>query len=170
MQNEKLSHREVEVSRNSNQTKAKIVTCQHPEVPFQRDFPVFFRSFFLSFNWLYWVFVAAPGLSRVAASRGGQLFVAVCRLLIATSNKRWLLLLYSMGSRCVGAVVVYKSFHLLTPTSHSIHFPNPLIKCIYLWEIKCYFIMSNNKIYCCVSEDELENVLGQRGGFHVIKY
>lgn len=52
MQNEKLSHREVEVSRKSNQTKAKIVMCQHPEVPFQRDFPVFLRSVFLSFFFL----------------------------------------------------------------------------------------------------------------------
>ena len=40
MQNEKLSHREVEVSRKSNQTKAKVVRCQHSEAPFQREFPV----------------------------------------------------------------------------------------------------------------------------------
>ena len=88
MQNEKLSHQEVEVSRKSNQTKAKVVRCQHPEVPFQRDFPRLFKVglSFLPLNWLYWVFVAAPGLSRVAASRGGQLLVGVCRLLTAAAS------------------------------------------------------------------------------------
>ena len=71
-----------------NQTKAKVVRCQHPEVPFQRDFPRLFKvglSFF-PLNWLYWVFVAAPGLSRVAASRGGQPLVGVCRLLTAAAS------------------------------------------------------------------------------------
>ena len=128
----KSCHREVEVSTKSNQTKAKVVRCQHSEAPFQREFPVFLRSvclFFFFFNWLHWVFIAALGLSRVAANSGGQLFILVCGLLTAVAS-----LVVQHGPRGVGSVVVYKSFHLPTPTSHSIHFPNPLIKCIYLWE------------------------------------
>ena len=40
---------------------------------------------FFFFFWLCWVFVAARGLSLVAASRG-LLFVAVRRLLIAVAS------------------------------------------------------------------------------------
>ena len=48
---------------------------------------LFFNILFI-YLWLCWVFVAARGLSLVAASRGYSL--------------RWLLLLWSMGSRRVG--------------------------------------------------------------------
>ena len=50
-------------------------------------------SFF--FFWLHWVFVAACGLSLVAASRGYS-------SLRCTDLLRWLLLLWSMGSRHAG--------------------------------------------------------------------
>ena len=56
--------------------------------------------FFLRFNfiyfWLRWVFVAARGLSLVAASGGYS------SLRCAGFSLLWLLLLRSMGSRCVG--------------------------------------------------------------------
>ena len=48
------------------------------------------------FIWLCWVFVAACGLSLVAASGGYSL------LRCTGFSLRWLLLLRSMGSRCVG--------------------------------------------------------------------
>ena len=46
--------------------------------------------------WLRWVFVAGCGLSLVAASGGYSL------LWCAGVSLRWLLLLQSTGSRCVG--------------------------------------------------------------------
>ena len=46
------------------------------------------------FFWLYWVFVAAHGLSLVAASGGYSL------LWSASFSLQWLLLLWSTGSRC----------------------------------------------------------------------
>ena len=45
---------------------------------------IFFKIYFIYF-WLHWVFVAARGLSLVAA-RGGLLFVVVRRLLIAVAS------------------------------------------------------------------------------------
>ena len=56
--------------------------------------------FFLRFNfiyfWLHWVFAAARGLSLAAASGDRSLLRCAGFLL------RWLLLLRSTGSRCVG--------------------------------------------------------------------
>ena len=51
--------------------------------------------FFNYLFWLCWIFVAVLGLSLVAAS-GGHSLVVVLRLM------RWLLLLRSVGSRCLG--------------------------------------------------------------------
>ena len=53
-------------------------------------------GFFFFFFWLRWVFVAARGLSLVAASRGYS------SLRCMGFSLRWLLLLWSMGSRHVG--------------------------------------------------------------------
>ena len=50
--------------------------------------------------WLHWVFVAARGLSLVAASGGYS------SLRCMSFSLWWLLLLQSMGSRHVGSVVV----------------------------------------------------------------
>ena len=68
---------------------------------------LFFKNFFyfLTFDcvgslWLCWVFVAAHRLSLVAASRGSS------SLRCAGFSLRWLLLLWSMGSRHEGSVVV----------------------------------------------------------------
>ena len=63
-----------------------------------------FKSFFKKINlfiyiyifWLHWVFVTACGLSLVAASGGYS------SLWCAGFSLRWLLLLRSMGSRCMG--------------------------------------------------------------------
>ena len=52
------------------------------------------------FIWLHWVFVAARGLSLVAASGGYP------SLRCAGFSSRWLLLLRSTGSRRMGSVVV----------------------------------------------------------------
>ena len=59
-------------------------------------FKINFMLFISFYFWLYWVFVAVHRLSLVAASRGYSLF------LCAGFSLRWLLLLWSMGSRCVG--------------------------------------------------------------------
>ena len=56
---------------------------------------IFFFFKFLYFR-LHWVFIAACGLSLVAASGGYSL------LLCVGFSLRWLLLLWSMSSRCVG--------------------------------------------------------------------
>ena len=45
----------------------------------------FLKNLFYFYFWLLWVFVAACGLSLVAAS-GGQLFVVVRGLLIAVAS------------------------------------------------------------------------------------
>ena len=50
--------------------------------------------------WLHWVFVAVRGLSLVGASGGYS------SLWCAGFSLQWLLLLQSMGFRCVGSVVV----------------------------------------------------------------
>ena len=52
--------------------------------------------FYLFYFWLHWVFVAACGLSLVVASRGYS------SLQSTGFSLRWLLLLQSTGSRCVG--------------------------------------------------------------------
>ena len=59
----------------------------------------FFLILFIYF-WLRWVFVAARGLSLVAAS-GGYSSLPCTGFCLP-----WLLLLRSTGSRCVGSVVV----------------------------------------------------------------
>ena len=61
-------------------------------------FLFFFFDFinFLIYFWLHWVFVAMRGLSLVAAS--GGYFSLQC----VGFSLRWLLLLWSMGFRCVG--------------------------------------------------------------------
>ena len=56
----------------------------------------FFFNFIYLFIWLRWVFVAARGLSLVAASRGYAL------LRCSGFSLRWLLLLRSTGSRRAG--------------------------------------------------------------------
>ena len=58
------------------------------------------KNSYLFYFWLSWVFVAAHGLSLVAAGRGSSL------LRCAGFSLRWLLLLWSMGSRHAGSVVV----------------------------------------------------------------
>ena len=60
----------------------------------------FFKINCLFLLWLHWVFVAACGFLLAAKSRGYSL-VVVCRLLISVA-----FLLWSMGSRHVGSVVV----------------------------------------------------------------
>ena len=50
--------------------------------------------------WLHWVFVAVCGFSLVAASESYSLLQCV------GFSLWWLLLLWSMGSRCAGSVVV----------------------------------------------------------------
>ena len=67
----------------------------------EKFFCASFFSFFKKINlfiyfWLCWVFVAAHGLSLVAASRGYSL------LRCAGFSLRWLLLLQSTGSRPAG--------------------------------------------------------------------
>ena len=54
-----------------------------------------FKKFLFIF-WLHWVFVAARRLSLVAVSRGYS------SLRCMGFSLWWLLLLWSMGSRCVG--------------------------------------------------------------------
>ena len=56
--------------------------------------------FFFFFFWLHWVFIAAHGLSLVAASGGYS------SLRCAGFSLWWLLLLQSTGSRCTQASVV----------------------------------------------------------------
>ena len=68
------------------------------DLRFDLRFFFFLRNgnLFIYFFWLHWVFVAAYGLSLVVASRG-------CSSLWCTGfSLRWLLLLQSQGSRCVG--------------------------------------------------------------------
>ena len=69
--------------------EAKPVTIE----PFFFFFNKFIYLFFYLF-WLCWVFVAAHGLSLVAASRGHP------SLQCTGFSLQWLLLLCSMGSRC----------------------------------------------------------------------
>ena len=64
----------------------------------KRLFFLFLRFIYFYF-WLRWVFVAARGLSLVAASTGYSSLPCVDLL-------RWLLLLRSTGSRHAGSVVV----------------------------------------------------------------
>ena len=59
-----------------------------------------FVYLFIYLFWLRWVFVAARGLSLVAASRGCS------ALRCAGFSLRWLLLLRSTGSRRTGSVIV----------------------------------------------------------------
>ena len=61
---------------------------------------IYFIIIFLNF-WLHWVFVAARGLSLVAASRG-----CYSSLQCVGFSLRQLLLLQSTGSRRAGSVVV----------------------------------------------------------------
>ena len=60
--------------------------------------PLFIKKKF--FFWLSWVFVAARGLSLVAASGGYS------SLWCTGFSLQWLLLLGSMGFRCASSVVV----------------------------------------------------------------
>ena len=59
-----------------------------------------FKIYLLIYFWLCWVFVAECGLSLVAASGGYSL------LRRTGFSLRWLLLLWSTGSRCTGSVAV----------------------------------------------------------------
>ena len=66
-----------------------------------QDLLIFFIfNFLINYLWLHWVFVAACGLSLVVASRGYS------SLQCAGFSLRWLLLLWSTGSRYAGSVVV----------------------------------------------------------------
>ena len=56
----------------------------------------FFENYVFIYLWLHWVFTAVRGLSLVAASRGYSL------LQCTGFSLWWLLLLQSMGSRCMG--------------------------------------------------------------------
>ena len=56
----------------------------------------FFKKILFIYFWLCWVFVAAGGLSLVAASGGYS------SLWCAGFSLQWLLLLQSTGSRCAG--------------------------------------------------------------------
>ena len=72
-----------------------------PASPVQTDFIFTFYLFYLFiYFWLCWVFVAARGLSLVAASGGYS------SLRRAGFSLRWLLVLQSVGSRRTGSVVV----------------------------------------------------------------
>ena len=58
---------------------------------------LFLKKFILFiYFWLHWVFIAARGLSLVAADGGYP------SLRCVGFSLRWLLLLRSMGSRCMG--------------------------------------------------------------------
>ena len=59
-----------------------------------------FSFFFLIYFWLRWVFISARRLSLVAASGGYSL------LRRTGFSLQWFLLLWSMGSRHAGSVVV----------------------------------------------------------------
>ena len=78
------------------------LSCSFPEAPPSIFFfflisQLFFFSFsFYFFFWLHWVFVAACGLSLVAASGGYSLLRCV------GFSLRWLLLLWSTGPRASG--------------------------------------------------------------------
>ena len=67
--------------------------------------------FFFFFFWLRWVFVAARGLSLVAASRGCS------SLWCAGFSLQRLLLLQSMGCRCAGFSSCSTQARYLWPTS-----------------------------------------------------
>ena len=56
-----------------------------------------FLFFIFFYFWLHWVFTAAHGPSLVAASGG------YCSLQCVGFSLQWLLLLWSMGSRCTGS-------------------------------------------------------------------
>ena len=58
--------------------------------------PHFLKKIYFIYFWLHWVYIVARGLSLVAAS-GGYSW-----LQCAGFSLWWLLLLRSMGSRCVG--------------------------------------------------------------------
>ena len=70
--------------------------CQLLSKSFQPPFPDSLPYRFFFFFWLRWVFVAARGLSLVAASGGYS------SLRCVGFSLWWLLLLLSMGSRCTG--------------------------------------------------------------------
>ena len=62
---------------------------------------LFFKFIYLFiYLWLHWVFIAVHGLSLVVASGGYS------SLQCAGFSLQWLLLLWSMGSRRAGSVVV----------------------------------------------------------------
>ena len=63
-------------------------------------FFLFLKIYLFIYFWLCWVFVAARGLSLLAASGGYS------SLRCAGLSLQWLLLLWSTGSRHMGSVVV----------------------------------------------------------------
>ena len=80
----------------------RLLHCKVDSLPLDHQgspstYSFFFLRFYLFiYFWLRWVFTAACGLSLVAASRG-------CSLLWCTGfSLRWLLLLWSTGSRRTG--------------------------------------------------------------------
>ena len=65
-------------------------------IPLYATYLFFNKLILFIYFCLRWVFVAACGLSPVAASRG------CCSLWSAGFSLRWLLFLWSVGSRCMG--------------------------------------------------------------------
>ena len=78
------------------------ISPKNPTLVFLFVFLFFLKEsiLFIYLFWLYWVFLAALGLSLVAVSGGYS------SLRCAGFSLRWLLLLHSTGSRCAQASVV----------------------------------------------------------------
>ena len=98
---------------NSTQQKKEWLLYNQKQAPrcvdvfsLFREMPLFFQDigifggffgfFLFIYFWLRWVFVAVRGLSLVAASGGYS------SLQCTGFSLRWLLLLWSTGSRCAG--------------------------------------------------------------------
>ena len=83
-----------------NDLKGKSLVSYNKNSRGRWDFFLNKFIYLLIYFWLPWVFVAAHGLSLVAASRGYSSLRCAGFLL------RWLLLLWSTDSRLAGSVVV----------------------------------------------------------------
>ena len=76
----------------------KLLCVNYTSVKLKKNF--FYKFILFIYFWLHWVFFAGCGLSLVVASGGYTL------LRCMGFSLWWLLLLHSMGCRCVGSVVV----------------------------------------------------------------
>ena len=72
--------------------KGNVLTLSEKVIAFFKEINLFILFIYF---WLHWVFAAARRLSLVAASGGYSL------MRFAGFSLRWLLLLWSTGSRCV---------------------------------------------------------------------